>query len=95
MYKNVPFLPLAVIGIIVAALTAGQALLIDWLPPADSEQAERTFTLLWFLFWSSLIFFVIVINHWKIWFNIFFTIYFTNKFFNIFIIYIFIIIFFI
>lgn len=60
MYKNVPFLPLAVIGIIVAALTAGQALLIDWLPPADSEQAERTFTLLWFLFWSSLIFFVIV-----------------------------------
>jgi cytochrome c oxidase subunit 2 len=60
VYKNFPFIPLAVIGIVVAAITAGQALLIDWLPPADTEQAERTFGLLWFLFWASAVFFVIV-----------------------------------
>lgn len=60
MYKKIPVIPLAVIALVVAALTAGQALLIDWLPPADSEQAERTFQLLWFLFWSSAFFFVIV-----------------------------------
>ena len=60
MYKNVPIIPLAVIGIVVAAITAGQALLIDWLPPADSVEAGRTFTLLWFLFWCSVFFFVIV-----------------------------------
>lgn len=60
MYKNVPIIPLAVIAIIVAAITAGQAFLIDWLPPADSVEAGRTFTLLWFLFWCSVFFFVIV-----------------------------------
>jgi cytochrome c oxidase subunit 2 len=60
VYKNVPFIPLAVIAIVVAAVTAGQALLIDWLPPADSVEAGRTFTLLWFLFWCSVFFFVIV-----------------------------------
>ena len=38
MYKNVPIIPLAVIGIVIAAITAAQALLIDWLPPAQSEQ---------------------------------------------------------
>lgn len=60
MYKNFPIIPLAVIGIVVAAITAGQALLIDWLPPATTEQAGRTFGLLWFLFWASTVFFVIV-----------------------------------
>ncbi|MEI7520174.1 MAG: cytochrome c oxidase subunit II [Thermoleophilia bacterium] len=60
MYKSKHILPLVIIGVIVAALTAAQALLIDWLPPATSEQAGRTFTLLWFLFWASAIFFVIV-----------------------------------
>lgn len=60
MYKKVPIIPLAIIGIIVAAVTAAQALIIDWLPPAQSEQAERTFGLLWFLFWLSAFFFVIV-----------------------------------
>lgn len=60
MYKNLPIIPLAVIGIVVAAITAGQALLIDWLPPATTEQAGRTFGLLWFLFWASAVFFVIV-----------------------------------
>lgn len=60
MYRKVPIIPLAVIGIVVAAVTAAQALLIDWLPPAQSEQAERTFGLLWFLFWMSAVFFVIV-----------------------------------
>jgi len=60
VYKKIPSIPLAVIGIVIAAITAGQALLIDWLPPADTEQAERTFGLLWFLFWASAVFFVIV-----------------------------------
>ena len=60
MSKSKHTLPLIIIGVIVAALTAAQALLIDWLPPATSEQAGRTFTLLWFLFWSSAIFFVII-----------------------------------
>jgi len=60
VYKNAPLLPLAVIAIVIAAITAGQALLIDWLPPADSVEAGRTFTLLWFLFWCSVVFFVIV-----------------------------------
>ena len=60
MYKKVPIIPLAVIGVVIAAITAAQALLIDWLPPAQSEQAERTFGLLWFLFWLSAVFFVIV-----------------------------------
>ncbi len=60
MQKKFPIIPLAVIGIVVAAITAGQALLIDWLPPATTEQAARTFGLLWFLFWASTVFFVIV-----------------------------------
>lgn len=60
MYKKIPIIPLVVIGAVVAAVTAGQAFLIDWLPPADSVQAERTFTMLWVLFWLSAFFFVIV-----------------------------------
>jgi len=60
VYKNAPVIPLAAIGIVVAAVTAGQALLIDWLPPAESVEAGRTFTLMWFLFWCSVFFFVIV-----------------------------------
>jgi len=60
VYKSKHLLPIVIIGLVVAALTAAQALLIDWLPPATSEQAERSFTLLWVLFWSSAVFFVIV-----------------------------------
>ena len=60
MYKSKHFLPVVIIGIVVAALTAAQALLIDWMPPAASEQADRSFTLMWVLFWSSAVFFVIV-----------------------------------
>lgn len=60
VYKSKHVLPILIIGIVIAAITAAQALLIDWLPPASSEQAERTFGLLWFLFWSSAVFFVIV-----------------------------------
>jgi len=60
VYKSKHLLPIVIIGLIVAALTAAQALLIDWLPPAASEQADRTFTLLWVLFWASAVFFVIV-----------------------------------
>lgn len=60
VYKSKHTLPLVIIGVIVAALTAAQALLIDWLPPAASEQAGRTSTLLTFLFWSSAVFFVLI-----------------------------------
>ena len=60
MYTKIPIIPLAVIAVVVAAITAAQALIIDWLPPASTEQAERTFGLLWFLFWMSAVFFVIV-----------------------------------
>ncbi len=60
VYKSKHVLPLIIIGIVVAGLTAAQALLIDWLPAATSEQAERTFTLLWVLFWCSTFFFTIV-----------------------------------
>jgi cytochrome c oxidase subunit 2 len=60
VYKSKHLLPIVIIGLVVGALTAAQALLIDWLPPATSEQAERSFTLLWVLFWSSAVFFVIV-----------------------------------
>ncbi|MSO44029.1 MAG: cytochrome c oxidase subunit II [Thermoleophilia bacterium] len=60
VYKKMPFIPLAIIGIVVAAATAAQALLIDWLPEAASEQAGRTNTLLWVLFWCSVVFFAIV-----------------------------------
>ena len=60
MYKSKRLITLAIIGIIVAAITVAQALLIDWLPPATSQQAERTFTLMWVLFWLSVFFFVIV-----------------------------------
>lgn len=60
MYKKIPIIPLAVIAIVVAGLTAAQALLIDWLPEATTEQAGRTNALLWFLFWASAVFFVIV-----------------------------------
>ncbi len=60
MYRKIPIIPLAVIGVVVAALTVGQALLIDWLPAAESAEAQRTSDLLWVLFWSSTVFFVIV-----------------------------------
>ncbi len=60
VYKSKHVLPLIIIGIVVAGLTAAQALLIDWLPAATSEQADRTFTLLWVLFWCSTFFFTIV-----------------------------------
>ncbi len=60
MPRNRHIVPLAIIGVIVAGITAAQALLIDWLPPVRSTQAGRTFDLLWFLFWASAVFFVIV-----------------------------------
>jgi cytochrome c oxidase subunit 2 len=60
MPRNRHIVPLAIIGVIVAAITVAQAFIIDWLPPADSTQAGRTFDLLWFLFWASAVFFVIV-----------------------------------
>lgn len=52
--------PLAIIGLVVGGLTIAQALLIDWLPAQFSEQGERVDQLMWFLFWSSAIFFVLV-----------------------------------
>lgn len=60
MPKNRHIIPLAIIGVIVAAATAIQAIMIDWLPESASEQAGRTSTLLWVLFWASAVFFMIV-----------------------------------
>lgn len=60
MPKNRHIIPLAIIGVIVATATATQAVMIDWLPESASEQAGRTSTLLWVLFWASSVFFVIV-----------------------------------
>ncbi len=60
MYRKIPIIPLVVIALIVGALTAAQTFVIDWVPAADSVEAERSFTLLWFLFWASVVFFMIV-----------------------------------
>ena len=52
--------PLALITLIVGAITVAQAFLIDWLPAGASEEAGRVDWLLWFLFWASAVFFVLV-----------------------------------
>jgi cytochrome c oxidase subunit 2 len=52
--------PLALIALVVGGITIGQALIIDWLPGAATEQAERVNLFLWFIFLASAIFFTIV-----------------------------------
>jgi len=60
VYQRKHLIPLTIIGLIVFALIFAEATLIDWLPPAASEQADRSFMLINVLFWSSAVFFVIV-----------------------------------
>lgn len=50
-------LPLALITIVVGALTAASLLLIDWYPDQASEQAPRVDHLLWFLMICSAVIF--------------------------------------
>ncbi|MCB0881171.1 MAG: cytochrome c oxidase subunit II [Thermoleophilia bacterium] len=50
-------LPLALITIVVGALTAASMLLIDWYPDQASEQAPRVDHLLWFLMICSAVIF--------------------------------------
>ncbi len=51
---------MALIALVVGAITVGQALLIDWLPERAGEEAARIDALLWFLFWVSAVIFVLV-----------------------------------
>jgi cytochrome c oxidase subunit II len=52
--------PLALIALVVGGITIGQALIIDWLPDAATEQAERVNVFLWVIYLASVVFFVIV-----------------------------------
>jgi cytochrome c oxidase subunit II len=54
-------IPLLVTFLVVGAITVASVLLIDWLPPQASEQAERVDTLLWFVIWVIVVLFTIVI----------------------------------
>lgn len=53
--------PLILIALAVAGVCAVIGLAIDWLPKAISPEAERVDTLMWFLYWSSVFFFSIVV----------------------------------
>jgi cytochrome c oxidase subunit 2 len=52
--------PLALLTLIVGAITVAQALVIDWLPATAAEEAGPVDTLTWFLFWVSAVVFVLV-----------------------------------
>lgn len=60
MLKSRHTVPLALLTLVIGAITIGQALLIDWVPETISEEGPRVDWLLWFLFWASAVFFVIV-----------------------------------
>lgn len=53
-------LPIALLMLVIGAITAATALLIDWTPVQAAEQAERVDTLTWFLVISSGVIFTIV-----------------------------------
>jgi cytochrome c oxidase subunit II len=62
--------PLAILFAVIVGISTAIALLIDWLPTAAAEQADRTDTLMWFLIWCSIIIFsgvttVMVYALWK------------------------------
>jgi cytochrome c oxidase subunit 2 len=48
------------IALVVGGITIGQALVIDWLPDAATEQGERVNLFLWIIFLASAVFFTIV-----------------------------------
>jgi cytochrome c oxidase subunit 2 len=54
--------PLAIIAVVIGAITAGVFLLIDWLPDQASKQAERVDPLLWFVIISCGVIFTIVMT---------------------------------
>lgn len=52
--------PLALLTLVIGAITVAQALLIDWVPETISTEGPRVDWLLWVLFWASAVFFVLV-----------------------------------
>ena len=52
--------PLALLTLVVGAITVAQALLIEWVPETITPEGSRVDALLWFLFWCSAVFFVLV-----------------------------------
>jgi cytochrome c oxidase subunit 2 len=58
--KSRHFVPLAIIMVVIGALSAAVILGIDWLPAQAAEQAPRVDDLTWFLvFWSWVIFTIV------------------------------------
>ena len=55
-------LPLAVLAVIIGAITVGVFVLIDWIPLQASEQAERVDPLMWFVVISCGVIFTIVMT---------------------------------
>ena len=53
-------LPLAVLAVVMGAITAAVFVFIDWIPLQASEQAERVDPLMWFVVISSGVIFTIV-----------------------------------
>lgn len=60
MLRSRHTVPLLILTLVIGAGAVATALLIDWLPPQASEQAERVDTLLWFVIWVSLAIFTLV-----------------------------------
>ena len=55
-------LPIAVIALIVAGISAVVALAIDWLPAPASTQSDRVDALIWWTVWASIGIFTIVVT---------------------------------
>jgi len=53
-------IPLLIVTLLIGGGTVAAVLLIDWVPPLASEQADRVHTLLWFVVWASVVIFVLV-----------------------------------
>ena len=53
-------LPLALIGLVVGGLSVLAALVFDWLPPADSFEADKVDALIWWCIWVSVVVFTVV-----------------------------------
>jgi cytochrome c oxidase subunit II len=52
--------PLLILTLVIGGATVAVALLIDWIPTAAAEQADRVDTLLWFVVWASIVIFTLV-----------------------------------
>lgn len=60
MLRSRHTIPLLILTVIIGGIAVATALLIDWLPVRASEQADRIFTLIWFVVWVSLGIFTLV-----------------------------------